>query len=284
MTSVPSVPSVLSVTSAMPLPTFTSTVTFKTLLARDVYEFRVRKPAGFSFVPGQFILFQVPLVENPADIQTRAFSVASAPFEDDLLFVAKILPGGRASRWIIESLTEGSEVAFQGPFGNFVIDRGSEKDYLFIGTGTGVAPFRGMLLSALVPEAGDSLSLTRRATRHPLPQTPRAARSAGEGGTRRVDLIFGVKSEADVFWSDWLESISKKHPNVFIHTVLSQPSDSWTGHRGRVQTLAPLIVRNDFTRTSLYACGSPAMCKDVKAMALGEWGIDKKDVHVEGYI
>src|SRR5258708_6340459 len=130
----------------MTLTTYTSVCTAKTLLARGVYEFRLTKPMGFTFKPGQFILFNVPLIVNPADVQTRAFSIASTPEESELLFVAKIIPGGRASRWIEEVMTVGTEVTFTGPFGNFVLDSTSEKDYLFLATGTGNAPFRSMIL------------------------------------------------------------------------------------------------------------------------------------------
>ena len=235
----------------VPLTTYSSACIGKSLLARDVYEFRVTKPAGFTFIPGQFILFSVGLVERPDDIQTRAFSIASSPTEPDLLFVAKMIPGGRASRWIEEVLAPGTPVSFTGPFGRFVVDPSTEKDYLFVATSTGVAPFRPMILS--------------------LP-------------SRRIDLVFGVKSEEDLFWQGELEALSKHQGNFFLHIALSQSSPQWTGHRGRVQPLVPQVVANDFSHKSLYVCGSPSMTADVKQLALGPWGMDKKDVHVEGYI
>ncbi|TSC99703.1 MAG: phenol hydroxylase [Candidatus Peregrinibacteria bacterium Greene1014_49] len=101
----------------MPVPSFTTTCLGNRIIARDVYEFLLQKPEGFSYKAGQFVLFDVPLMENPADIQTRAFSIASAPQEKELLFVAKMKEGGRASRWIAEALNAGSSVRLQGPFG-----------------------------------------------------------------------------------------------------------------------------------------------------------------------
>lgn len=237
----------------MPLITHTAVCTFKALIARGVYELRFTKPAGFTFKPGQFILFNVPLVDHPHDMQTRAFSIASAPAEDDLLFVAKMIPGGRASRWIDEVLGEGVSVSFTGAFGNFVLDTVTDKHPLFVATGTGIAPFRSMMRGAM-------------------------------GERKRIDLIFGVKSEEDLFWTEWLSELTQRHPHVFVHVTLSAPSPSWTGRRGRVQTIIPGVVRNDFSRVSLYACGSPQMCTEVKALALGEWGMGRRDVHVEGYI
>lgn len=154
----------------MAIPVHHITCTKKEEIARDVYDIRFSKPDGFAFKPGQFVLFDVPLVENAEDIQTRAFSLASTPAESELIVVAKMKEGGRASRWIEEILEVGTPVAMKGPFGNFKLDTQTDKDYLFVATSTGVGPFRPMILEAL--ERGD---------------------------TRRMDLIFGVRNEEDLF-------------------------------------------------------------------------------------
>ena len=237
----------------MSLITYTSTCTHKALIARGVYEFTFAKPHGFTFKPGQFILFNVPLPENSADVQTRAFSIASSPLEPELLFVAKMVAGGRASRWMEEVLRVGSPVTFTGAFGNFVL-RASENDVVFVATGTGMAPFRPMLLELL------------------------------RQGDRTIDILFGVKSEEDIFWKNDLDALTRSFPNVHVALTLSAPSPSWAGHRGRVQTVLPGIVRNDFSKKILYVCGNPDMTKEVKELALHTWGVDKKSLHVEGYI
>lgn len=251
----------------MPLVTYTTVCLKKTIIARGVYELRITRPAGFTFKAGQFVLFDVPLVENRSDVQTRALSIASTAEESDLLFVVKLLPGGRLSRWIEELLAEGSSVTFKGPFGNFTLKPDGDRDLLFVATGAGIAPFRPMVEEALTKNP------------HPYPSPLQ-----GRGESRRIDLLFGVRSEEDLFWKEWLEGVTKAHPNVFAHIALSQPSASWTGHRGRVQAVAPRIVGNDFARKTLYVCGNPDMTSDLKRLALGEWGMEKGRVHVEGYI
>lgn len=238
----------------MPVPSFHIRCLRNERIARGVYEFTFEKPEGFTFKGGQFVLFDVALKDDPANIQTRAFSIASAPHEDELLFVAKMKEGGRASVWIEEMLKPGDEVRIQGPFGNFVLDTQTEKDYLFIATSTGVAPFRSQMLEAL-----------------------------HRGDARRMDLILGVRDEDELFWIDTFRDLAKEHGNVFFHPALSGTAEGWTGHRGRVQTLAPLII-DDFSRVSVYVCGSPAMTKDLKQICLEQWGMDKSDLHVEGYI
>lgn len=237
----------------MPTPSYQITCTKNEKIADGIYEIFFTKPEGFTFKPGQFVLFDIPLVDDLNDIQTRAFSVASSPKEDQLIFAMKMKEGGRASRWIEELLKEGDEVRMQGPFGNFMLDTETEKDWLLICTSTGVAPFRSQLVSYL-PEQ-----------------------------TRRIDLIFGVRNEGDLFWQEWFENLAKAHENFFVHFALSQPTDDWKGHKGRVQTLAPLIG-DDFTNKKVYVCGNPAMTGDLKKICLEDWGIEKQDFHMEGYI
>lgn len=238
----------------MTTPTYHTTCTSNSPIARDVYEFACKKPEGLTFQPGQFVLFSVPLVENPLDIQPRAFSIASSPDETDLLFVAKMKEGGRASRWILELLKPGTSVTMQGPMGLFLLDQKTVNDYLFICTSTGVAPFRSMIRDVLL--AGDR---------------------------RRIDLVFGARTEEDLFWMEELTALTAQYENFFLHLALSNPSEQWKGHRGRVQTLVPQIVR-DFSQKSIYICGSPEMTKEVKELCLEQWNVPKDDLHVEGYI
>ncbi len=239
----------------MPVPTYTVRCTENTLIARDVYQVRFAKPEGFMFKPGQFILFDVPHPDNKEDIQARAYSIASTPDEPDLLFAIKLTPGGRMSRWLVEKITPGkSSFVMKGPFGTFVVDPNPDRELLFLCTSTGNGPFRSQIKAAL--EAGDR---------------------------RPMDLIYGVRSEEDLFWEQEFTQLANQYDTLSLHFCLSQGSDAWTGHRGRVQTLIPQVVR-DFSRKSLYACGSPVMTKEIKELALTQWGMTKKDVHVEGYI
>lgn len=248
----------------MPIPSYIISCTKNVLIARDIYEFRFAKPKECTFKTGQFVLFDVPLVENNADIQTRTLSIASTPSENELIFVAKMKEGGRASRWIMELLNVGSTVRMQGPFGNFLLDQAASKDYLFIATSTGVAPFRSQIMDAL--ERGDR---------------------------RRMDLVYGVRCEEDLFWDQELIALTQTYDNFFLHLALSQPNEKWLagrslgegwrGHCGRVQTLVPQIV-HDFSNKSVYVCGSPDMTKELKELCLEQWKVEKNDLHVEGYI
>lgn len=238
----------------MPVPSFITACLTNRVIARDIWEFHLKKPEGFSFQSGQFVLFDFPLVDAPSDIQTRAFSIACAPYEEDLIFVAKMKEGGRASRWISEMLQEGTSIRMQGPFGMFTLKSENAKPYLFIATSSGVAPFRAHIFDALQ-----------------------------RGEKRSMDLVYCVRTEEDLFWHEVFSEAARKHPQFSLHTTLSAGSDSWKGHRGRVQIVAKEAVPDAALR-QIYICGSPAMTMDMKKICLEEWKMDRKDVHVEGYI
>lgn len=238
----------------MPTPEYTVSCIKNVLIAKDVYEVHFNKPEGFSYEAGQFILFDVPLLENPEDIQTRAYSIASAPHEDTLIFVLKLLEGGRASKWVAESLSVGDNVRMQGPFGRFLLDTETKNDYVFICTSSGIAPFRSQILTALQ-----------------------------NGDTRQMDLFFGNRHEEDMFWLESFEDIAKEHKNCRIHTILSKPQPSWNGHTGHAQDIVQAEVGN-LLQKHIYVCGNPTMAEEVKQLCLTEWHIPKEHLHVEGFI
>lgn len=237
----------------MPTPRYSVTCLQNTLIAKDIYDIRFAKPEGFNFKAGQFILFDVPLLTNPSDIQTRAYSIASSPEEEELIFIIKLKEGGRASIWIEESLKAGDTVSMQGPFGVFTLPGNVEKDVLMICTSTGIAPFRSQ-----IPEL-----LSR-------------------GFSQSIDLIYGARNEEDLFWVEYFEELERTHPNFKVHVTLSQPSPSWTGHTGRVQTVLPTIEH--LTERNVYVCGSPVMTADIKKLCLEQYGIERSQFHMEGYI
>lgn len=237
----------------MVTPSYSLRCIKKEMLTPNVYEFRLEKPLGFVFKPGQFLLFDIPLISNTADIQPRACSIASSPDESDLLFVVKLKAGGRFSQWIVDALEVGSCAEVKGPFGLFTL-RPNTHDLLFAATGAGIAPFRSQILDALK-----------------------------KGDRRTMHLFFGVRKTEDLFWREELESLQKAYSNFHLHFCLSGDDPTWQCERGRIQNFLPAMIKNPET-TDLYICGAPEMVTDMKKMALETWKMPKANVHAEGYI
>lgn len=244
---------ILDFTFCMPTPSYTTTVTEKKLLAPAVYEFRCKKPEGLAFKAGQFVLIQTPLLSDPNDIQPRAYSIASAPEEDELLFVVKLKLGGRFSNFLEKKIDVGTELTLQGPFGVFTL-RESTNDIILVATGSGIAPFRSQLISAL-----------------------------RKNDPRTIHLLFGVRYEEDLYWVEEFKTLETEYGNLHVHLCLSGENPTWKGKRGRVTEHIDACIKNPQT-TDLYVCGSPEMVKDIKSRAIDMLKLPKANVHGEGYI
>jgi ferredoxin-NADP reductase len=238
----------------MPTPSYTATCTKNEIIAEGIHDIRFTKPEGFSFEAGHFLLIDVPLLDNAQDIQPRAYSIASAPDDDEIVLAIKIVPNGRASNWIEQQLKPGMEVHIQGPFGKFLLDQDTDKEYVMMCTATGIAPFRSQLRTIL--PAGD---------------------------TRKIDLFLGLLSSNELFWEDELKAFASDYPNFSYHICASEPVEGWDGFEGYVQEQAVSLI-SDFSKKQVYLCGSPLMTKAVKQTCITELGIPKEDIHMEGFI
>ncbi len=218
----------------------------KQFIASNVLELRFTRPANWQFKAGQFVQFKIPAQD---EFVWRSYSIASAPASNYLDFCLKIIPGGKASEFF-NVLSIGDKATFRGPDGFFVITEAAAAHKIFIGTGTGLAPLIS-ILSDRVPQkiVGDKLS-----------------------------LIFGVRTEKDLFWQDRLQALATQSSQFNYQTALSRPENEagWAGLVGRVNAHIPAITEP----AEYYICGSLEMIKDVRAVLLSQ-KIPMKHIHFE---
>lgn len=208
---------------------------------------------GFAFRAGQFISLHVPGSTPEAKPTLRAYSIASGDQSPrDLRFLFKHVTGGIASTYVWK-LGEGDHVRFTGPFGRVFFVEPPSEQVVFLNTGTGVSQHVSYLLSK-----GKA-----------YPQV-------------KFKMLFGVRTEADVYFQADLEKLSKELPNFSYEFVLSRPSDSWKGKRGHVQSF---IEEFDYLKipTTFYLCGNGAMIKETKAYLVEGKGFDKNRILVEAF-
>jgi CDP-4-dehydro-6-deoxyglucose reductase len=200
-----------------------------------------------AFVPGQFLSVTATIGDN--DI-TRAYSVVSPPGGNRFAFCANLVQEGHLSPFLF-ALGPGGEIDFKGPYGAFILRRPA-SDSIFVATGTGIAPFRAMLLSHLEG--------------HP---------------ERRFTLIFGVRHEQGLLYHEELRGLAEAYSNFRYEPTLTRPPESWSGRTGRVQqpTLEALGERRDL---DVYICGLREMVDDLRAK-LKEIGLDRKRIIYEKY-
>lgn len=106
----------------------------------SVRHFTFKKPSDFTFVGGQFITI---FFETEGKKYRRQYSLFSQPSDPYLIISIKYIPNGVGSVYLW-SLKPKDVVQAMGPQGTFVIRHPQEK-HIFIGTGTGIAPFASMI-------------------------------------------------------------------------------------------------------------------------------------------
>lgn len=97
---------------------------------------------NFEFIPGQCV--NIGLVGGAVN---REYSTYSSIKDKYLEFLIKKVDGGLVSMGISQ-LKPGDEVTLDGAYGKFIIENYNNKQkYMFIGSGTGIAPFHAFVKS-----------------------------------------------------------------------------------------------------------------------------------------
>lgn len=146
---------------------------------------------------------------------------------------------GVCSNYVCD-LKPGDPVLVTGPAGKrFVLPKDPDRhDYLMLATGTGIAPFRGMVLDLL----------------------------EGSGGatTGEVHLVMGAPYTTDLLYDDLFRELAERHPNFHYHTVVSRevmPDGTRGGYihhyLDREVFLHDDLLRRE--RTLMYVCGLAGM-------------------------
>lgn len=205
--------------------------------------------ARFRYRAGQAALV------GPAERDERIpYSLASAPEETErdgwLEFLIKIEPSGRWGH-LFDRLARGMRLAVRGPIGAFVFpDAPTERRFLFIAGGTGIAPVRSMV-------------------RHVLLSTPPG----------RVRVLYSARTPDDFSYLPELRGMARRKAIELALTATREVLPGWRGARGRItaRSLAPLV---DHPETLCFVCGPTAMVTDVPVM-LNTLGINGKRIRVE---
>jgi NAD(P)H-flavin reductase len=221
----------------MGIQTYTATVSRVSDLTHDVRELEMVlvEPKDLSFKAGQFISFEVPKKGFPL-AAVRPYSIVSPPRQRDrLTLVLNLVPGGPGSTYLF-SLREGDQTTFKGPAGSFYLKDDATRNFLFVATGTGIAPIRSMIEAQL--ERG----------------TPQA-----------VTLFWGLRSQRDLYYQNEFEALAHKFPQFSFITTLSRPEVGWTGATGRVTSLVKDKV-SSVKNLAVYLCGNSGMIQEVTAL------------------
>src|SRR6516164_9381603 len=109
--------------------------------------FQFEKAAGFDFTTGQSVdltLLNPPETDSEGNIRT--FSIASAPFEDQLMFATRMRD--TAFKQSLKKMPFGTVVKMDSAMGSFTLHKNSAKPAVFLAGGIGVTPFSSIVRQA----------------------------------------------------------------------------------------------------------------------------------------
>lgn len=215
---------------------------------------QIQTEQHFTFLPGQFMTFDLPIHEKKQR-RWRSYSISSAPNQNNILeFVIVYLEGGAGTKYLFEEIKIGSEIPLRGALGNFTLPEVLDKEICFICTGTGIAPFRSMLLN-----------IKNKQLPHP-----------------NIHLIFGTRTADALLYRTEMEQLQNELKGFAYHPTLSrQTPENWKGQTGYVHSVYENLYA-DRRDALFYLCGWRNMIDEARKR-LAEMGYTKKQIIFELY-
>lgn len=227
-------------------------LTKKENLTGSFWLFSLEFQNPYDFLAGQYISIKVA-----PDGTRRSYSIASAPDGNTIDLLVDVAPGGAGSKYFL-SLKEGDVVEAMGPMGVFTLaSKNPKPNRMFIATGSGIAPFRAMVLDSLHKKT-----------------------ALGE-----VRLLWGMRHEEDLFWQEEFVQLNREFPNFSYQVVMSKPSEHWHGECGHVGDCLKrgfIIRERDLSVWEFFLCGGQEMIMETGAYLSGK-GAVREDIHFEKF-
>jgi len=233
----------------------TSKLVHREEVAEGTMAFHFEKPSGFKFKAGQFA--DVTLVEPPetdAEGNTRTFSIASPPFENELVFTTRMRD--TAFKRSLKKVPLATGVKIGSAAGSFTLHKNRAKPAVFLAGGIGITPF---------------LSIARQAHHDRLPH--------------RLYLFYSNRRPEDTPFLDTLQNLEKTNPNFQLICTMTEMSKSKKEWKGEVVPIGRAMLSRNLTTLQgpiYYSAGPPAMVAAMKEMLVSA-GIDEDDIRTEDF-
>ncbi len=223
-----------------------------TKVADDVVIVQLKLPANerLQFLAGQYIDFLLKGGER------RSFSMANPPHADELIELhIRHVPGGNFTDHVFGKMKPRDILRFEGPLGSFFLREDSSKPIVFVASGTGFAPIKSIIESAL-----------HRKVERPMV------------------LYWGCRRPKDLYLHALAESWALQQPNFRYVPVVSEAAaeDAWSGRSGFVHR----AVMQDFPDLSgyqVYACGVPVMVDSARKDFITQCQLPEDEFYADSF-
>lgn len=237
------------------MPDHTIKLTKSEEVAEGTMAFHFTRPDGFDFQAGQSM--DITLIDPPetdAEGDVRTFTIASSPFEDQLMIATRMRD--TAFKRTLRKASPGFKVNMKGPDGSLTLRTNATRPVVFLTGGIGITPF---------------LSMIRQAVKDKL--------------HREIYLIDSNHSPEDAPFLQLLQDLAAEQPHIhFIPTMtkLKSSYSTWLGETGKVD--AAMLSRHlpYGVKPIYYIAGPPAMVAAMHKLLLAA-KVEKEDIHSEDF-
>ena len=199
-----------------------------------------------SFSAGQYAKLVFP------DIAEKYYSIASLPGDTGLEFHIRRAGEGSSSHFVLDELSVGDRVEVTAPMGKSYFREDHSGPVLCVAGGSGMAPIRCIVETALRDDPD-----------------------------RELHLYFGARDEPDIYLEERFLELAQKHAQFRFTPVLSAPAAETKRRTGFVHEAVASDIPS-FDGWKAYLCGPPPM---VNAMVdlLRHRGMSDEDVHADAF-
>ena len=190
--------------------------------------FWFRPERHLDYIAGQYI--ELTILHANADNrgQKRWFTLSSSP--GHALVSITTRSGDSTFKRALFALKPGAEIQLAEAMGDFVLPRDETIPLVFIAGGIGITPFH---------------SIVEWLVEH--------------DERRSITFIYGVRSEDDIMFTSTF-----KQATIDPHIIISEPSDSWRGGKGNLNTKRILGIAKPRNDTLIYMSGPEPMVEQLK--------------------
>lgn len=218
----------------------------------SLFSFRTTRDRGYRFVPGQFA--RIGIVDEASGEKIwRAYSIASASYDEHLEFFSVVVPNGAFTSRLSRVKPGDPILVERRSYGYLTTDRFERgRDLWMLATGTGLAPFLSILHEFQTWEHYDNLV-----------------------------LVQSVRTQAELAYEEIIQGFDRsEYYAEFAHKLryarIVTREEVPGAYRDRVTRLLAsgvleknLGIELDHDRSRIMLCGNPEMVEDSRRLLVG---------------
>jgi len=207
-------------------------------IADHTMAFHFGKPAHFQFIAGQALnLTLVTPPQTDAEGDTRTFTIASAPEDDEIVIATRLRD--TAFKRVLASVPIGTHVQAEGPDGSFTLQPDASVPAVFLTGGIGITPFRSIIRDAVA-----------RKLAHP------------------IWLFYSNNRPEDAAFLDELQRLADGAPSLHFVPTMTDMAKSHRGWQGQTGFIDREMIRRHLPILGprYYLAGPPTMVMAMRKM------------------